>query len=398
MSPASIVLPKIAVVPTESVSVVPATTEASAATALFAALMGQIVSDQAATAEAEIIPQPLVLPVVKETDLPLDLAVAMLAALTFMPPPAVVVPVEGQVAEPTAPVMVTPDVPASQLMPIAPAAEKLPPGFAPVPPQPVVVAEPAALPATATVAPVKPSEPPPPVEAIPVGTASAKQSEQMKMNENVEVNARRAEKNLPRGQVLPEVTERVSAAVAIAVERPTQVTLAPETNALLVATPVADRPAQLAETAPVAVARSAEVDKIFAAVMERVVTFKRVGLESLDVNLKPDRNTEISLQLSIHHGQVEVIARLERGHLETLQANWQDLQQTLAQQGVRLGRLVPSAELGNDFSQTMSGGFGRPADRQSSAAPETFAAVQPLPARSRAAAGTRRGQGWEMWA
>jgi hypothetical protein len=76
---------------------------------------------------------------------------------------------------------------------------------------------------------------------------------------------------------------------------------------------------------------------------------------SLAVVLKPDGNTQLSLQLKLQHGHFEAFAVLERGDFKSLTSEWAQLQGRLADQGIRLAPLVsnlprPAGFAGGQFS------------------------------------------------
>jgi uncharacterized protein (DUF2252 family) len=224
----------------------------------------------------------------------------------------------------------------------------------------------------------------------------------MKMPEKTEVNSRSAEKNLPRGNLVPapaprEAAVTVKSNAASADERKSSDS---ETPALAIAAPVHEKAVSLESPAPAEVARPAQVERVFTEVTERVVSFKRLGTESAEVNVRPDRSTEITLQMSVRNGQVQVVARLERGNFDSLNAHWGDLQQTLSQQGVRVGELQ-HATLNTRTGQQDLGGhsqrrFGRETESLDEL-PLAGAMTEPLRKQShRTTARSRRG--WEMWA
>jgi hypothetical protein len=114
----------------------------------------------------------------------------------------------------------------------------------------------------------------------------------------------------------------------------------------------------------------------------------------------------------MHDGQVEVAARLERGNFQDLQAHWSGLQQSLSQQGIRVGQLVETSSGGQTSSQQSPGqstsqstgqSTGQtPERRQQSSesledSPLAGAATESLKGRSSRAAATKS-RGWEMWA
>jgi hypothetical protein len=158
--------------------------------------------------------------------------------------------------------------------------------------------------------------------------------------------------------------------------------------------------------------RAPQVEKVFNEVSEQVVAFKKVGVNSMDAVLRPDRGTEISLHLSLgDNGQVDVVARVERGSFEGLQAHWNELQSSLAQQGVRVGELHQSSLTNNQASfqnspQHLGGTLGeqQQAQRQASRSPETLdelslvgSTIEPSKGKTSTLTATSR-RGWEKWA
>ncbi len=74
-------------------------------------------------------------------------------------------------------------------------------------------------------------------------------------------------------------------------------------------------------------------------IQDHIVNFRKAGLESLQVVLKPDSGTELHLHLTQHGGQIEVQIRCDRGDAQQLGAGWSRLQETFAQNGIRLAPL-----------------------------------------------------------
>jgi hypothetical protein len=256
------------------------------------------------------------------------------------------------------------------------------------------------------------------MSAPPSGTASAKQVTGMKMQEKTEKDSANAAKVLPLGNILPDTSARDTVEptprVAGVSDRPagngetnsdaSQLTGLADGNRLK---SLAIESRVLAE--PV---RAQQSERVINDITDRVLSFKRIGVESVDVNLQPDRGTEITLHLSLNNGQVEVSARLQRGDLNLLDGHWSDLQRSLAQQGVRLGQLEHTAfgqHHGQNPNQTASsqtaqqeadGQPRRPFDR----APENLdelsvvgATTEPSRGRPTRTATSPR-HGWEMWA
>ena len=97
------------------------------------------------------------------------------------------------------------------------------------------------------------------------------------------------------------------------------------------------------------------VEKLTHQVMDRVATFKSLYQDHMAVMVKPDDHTEIRLQFTLKADGVDVSARVEHGDFNTLRANWGQLQQTLADQGIHMGELDRSLSNANNLSQFGSG-------------------------------------------
>ena len=77
--------------------------------------------------------------------------------------------------------------------------------------------------------------------------------------------------------------------------------------------------------------------------------------DKLDVVLHPDANTQISLRLSLSGGDVQGVARCERGDYNLLNTHWDQLQRSLEQQGVHM---APLREAGSALSFSGGNSFG----------------------------------------
>ena len=244
------------------------------------------------------------------------------------------------------------------------------------------------------------------------GMRSANTPVPMKMTAKTERNADPVEQNLPHRQIVPdEVARRVEALT----EKSTPDTPAPRTSrapdpaqtgsqAVAVVRAVATEPT--VEPSHTSEVRAQAVDRLTQAITEQVLSFKRTGNSSLDVSMRPDRNTELSLHLTMRNGQVEVSVRLERGQFEMLQVHWGELQQTLAQQGVRVGQLTSSSAMGDQAQSQFwqQGADGQAQERRFEQSPESLdelplggAPSEPLHQRAHKPTPAMR-RGWEMWA
>jgi len=142
---------------------------------------------------------------------------------------------------------------------------------------------------------------------------------------------------------------------------------------------------------------------------QQVVMIRQSGANHLAVTLKLDPQTELSLQLSNHNGQVEASVRWERGAVAGLENHWKDLQESLARQNVLLlpleNRASPRTPASNSASETGSSSLFN----ESSQNPQRHsrderrdlppaATVKTVPVTNKATTRTASRQGWESWA
>ena len=158
-----------------------------------------------------------------------------------------------------------------------------------------------------------------------------------------------------------------------------------------------DRPPEI--PAPSGTAAAAHAQELVSQVLNHVTELRQLNLNSLVVVLKPDANTEILLRLEQRGGAVEIQARFERGDFQNFNAHWQELQRSLAGQGVRLSPLENSPFNAAASFHRPTGGFSQPRDGQSVPSPAREAAIEPARARpvkpQPSASVSRR---WESWA
>lgn len=227
-------------------------------------------------------------------------------------------------------------------------------------------------------------------------------------------------KDLPRGH-FPERAEgigiglqRKAADADPAVQTVEPVSLKARA-AILSHVPVED--ATIAETSSVsdaAPANAARTGTLTGLVTEQVLAFKRIGTDSMDVAVRPDSGTEILLHLSMRNGQIEVLARVERGESRSLQMHWGDLQSSLALQGVRVGQLQAQTQLSNQSfaqhqpffgSEAWAGGQSQPQSQGQSFRQSRVLDELPLVGSKTESPKTRlhnpttaQRRGWESWA
>lgn len=133
------------------------------------------------------------------------------------------------------------------------------------------------------------------------------------------------------------------------------------------------------------------------AIENTTLSLHRMEATSVSMVLKPDANTQVALHVKWQQGRFEALAVLERGDLATVGAHWSQLQNRLAEQGVRLAPLVASTQhsasfAGNHFSSPKHNPQPAPAGQAPAPNLSRPKAAKPTP---RVAAA---GNGREWWA
>jgi hypothetical protein len=146
--------------------------------------------------------------------------------------------------------------------------------------------------------------------------------------------------------------------------------------------------------APMSAASAAPVERLERMISREVLTIRQTGAQTLGVLLKLDSDTQLFLQLTSHNGSVQASVRCERGNFAPEDAQWAQLQQSLARQNVALLPMTGGANLN----------FQQPAEkhpRQPAAEREDWgaagSAVQPAQPRKQKEQ-NRSPRNWESWA
>jgi len=167
-----------------------------------------------------------------------------------------------------------------------------------------------------------------------------------------------------------------------------------------------------------AVDTTGTVERISKLVLGEVALVKQYSSDSMAVVLRPDAETELFVHLTQRNGQIEATVRCERGDMQHLGALWGQLQESLAQQKVRLAPLQESPSNPSNFNQpagsdTNGHGHGSPrqSQREGTPADNQFMDEWPMPASSSTDPAHVRGRGgsqhrrlttsrpgWETWA
>lgn len=161
---------------------------------------------------------------------------------------------------------------------------------------------------------------------------------------------------------------------------------------------------------------SGTVERISSLVLRETALLKKHGSDSMAVVLRPDAETELFVHLSQRDGQIEATVRCERGDAQQIGALWGQLQESLAQQKVRLAPLQDAPGGNSNFNQPQSSGGpamggGQNGTREDARPEKQSMDERPAPAAPvihaphvRGTGGSRRRRittsrpGWETWA
>jgi hypothetical protein len=122
------------------------------------------------------------------------------------------------------------------------------------------------------------------------------------------------------------------------------------------------------------------------------------GADSLQVVIKPGPGMQLSLNLQMREGNVEMSATAPRGDFDALNRHWSELQQQLETRGVRLGSLTCSDQPASGDSHSFQQPQRQQADDNTPPAP-AFADFALLGSMSLAPTiKTLSQRGWESWA
>ncbi|HEV7927397.1 MAG TPA: hypothetical protein VGR14_18745 [Verrucomicrobiae bacterium] len=152
--------------------------------------------------------------------------------------------------------------------------------------------------------------------------------------------------------------------------------------------------AEVAVDAPVQTSSTTPLERLEQMISREVVSVRQFGAQTLGVTLKLDVNTQLYLELTTHNGSVQASVRAERGNFAPEDAQWAQLQQSLARQNVELLPMTGSSNL--NFKQPSDERPRQPVTREDW--PVAGAAVQPAQPRKRQQEQNRSRKNWESWA
>lgn len=145
----------------------------------------------------------------------------------------------------------------------------------------------------------------------------------------------------------------------------------------------------------------ASVERLQDMVTLNAVRLSDTGNNLMQVVIKPDSGTRLSLELRQHGGTVEVQAVLQQGDFHRLTQQWPDLQHRLGQRGIQLAPLTDNA------TGSQSGGDGSASQKQQQPVEKIdesyFTAgpvsqIVPAIAQEPVVEPAQAQRGWETWA
>jgi hypothetical protein len=148
--------------------------------------------------------------------------------------------------------------------------------------------------------------------------------------------------------------------------------------------------------------RSQALERTHDLVMQHALRLTDPKADSLQVVIKPDAGTQLSLELRQRGNGIEAQAVLQQGDFEHLKQHWPELQQRLEQRGIKLAPLTSD---GNFTAGSGSQGFknqqNQPAEREPILT-GAFAGFAPAGTRTilpdKPATQTASSRGWQKWA
>ncbi len=221
------------------------------------------------------------------------------------------------------------------------------------------------------------------------GTPAAKQDVTMKSAEKTNKIASLSGKNLPgsasfvlRENNLPVRADQTAAAIASSYSSAGTSSAAMSTDTAVEILPAVD-------------VHSPALERTQELITNYAVRLTSSNTDSLQIVIKPDTGTQLSLELRQHGGGVDAQVVLQQGDFAHLNHRWPELQQQLEQRGIRLGPLTgENGSTGGNhaFQQKQN----QPAAETDSGGIITNLPLAALPSPSATQPAVSRG--WETWA
>lgn len=190
--------------------------------------------------------------------------------------------------------------------------------------------------------------------SAPVGTGVAPHERQMLREEQQNEFADRAKQYLP--DKAESLSPRAQAADLGPRRQDSQAKLSVESFSAVSAKDVSSSTSVDAESVAKTTEPSPILNRLISGVNHEAMILRQFKPDKLDVVLRPDAATQISLQLRLDGDGIQGVARCEKGDFNLLASHWTELQRTMHQQGVHLEPLKESASALSLSTGTSFGG------------------------------------------
>jgi hypothetical protein len=226
------------------------------------------------------------------------------------------------------------------------------------------------------------------------GTSIAKQDIAMKQAEKTNKIAGQTEKVLP-GNIVSASQGNFPSGISLNTESITATATA-ASSALGNVNGTSPPPSDSVAVSATADARASTLERTQDLVTVSAMRLSDVGNSSMQVVIKPDAGTQLSLELRQQGGNVEVQAVLQQGDFNHLNQQWPDLQQRLEERGIRLAPLTDEGAAGGSNSGNET--FQNKQNQANEVVPELTLVNAPAGMFAPEPAQTSACQGWETWA
>ncbi len=230
-------------------------------------------------------------------------------------------------------------------------------------------------------------------QADSAGTSIAKQDMSMKQAEKTNNIAGQTEKVLP-GNAVSATRENSAVPVSPNSEQVTATAAAGSSASASADTSATTAVDSITAPAPID-PRSTTMDRTQDMVTVNAMRLSDSGNNSMQVVIKPDAGTQLSLELRQHGSSVEVQAALQQGNFSHLSQQWPDLQQRLSQRGIQLAPLTDDAASANSGGNEM---FQQKQQQTTETAAEPTFIAMPVSLVAPLATQAPAQRGWETWA
>jgi hypothetical protein len=236
-----------------------------------------------------------------------------------------------------------------------------------------------------------------PFDSQPIshGTSIANQDMQMKQAEKATKIAGQTEKVLP-GEAMSAT--RGSSTLAYSSNTGPSVTTMTDASSISGVSNTATSSAIDSAVLPTTVSRNGTIERTQEMVTLNAVRLSDSGNNSMQVVIKPDAGTQLSLELRQQGGNVQVQASLQEGDFNHLSQQWPELQQRLEQRGIQL---APLSDDGAAANANNGSGFETSQQKQnqvSDMVPGISLTEAPAGMFTPEAGQTSNHRGWETWA